>query len=172
MNAKYVIAETLIGAADGLIGQGWTNPEAEVRIDRLREHPDREPEGYAQIRDIATAQAKNGLWTEAGLNAWLDVIETPAAELYPVIAASLLAGDGSLPEMVETRLWYGGNLERIAVAVRLLEIEIGTQARFLDLPAEVIWSASPPIDAQVAVQIGLDLLPPAVQPSDLDEPGF
>ena len=106
----------------------------------------------------AADQAVAGLWSEAGLNAWLDVIETPAAELYPVIAAALLSGAGTLPEMVETRLWYGGDPLRLGAATTLLEIEIATQARFLDLPAEVIWSEAPPIDAQEALRIGLDQL--------------
>lgn len=160
MNAKYVIAETVIGAANGLIGQGWSNDDLEVRVDRLREHPDRDPAPYAEIRAAASGQAGTGLWTEAGLSAWLDVIETPAAELYPVIAAALLSGEGTLPEMVETRLWYGGDPLRLGAATALLEIEIATQTRYLDLPAEVIWSESPPIDAQEALRIGLDRLIP------------
>lgn len=173
MSAKYVIAETVIGAADGLIGRGWSNDDLEVRVDRLREHPDREPGPYAEIRAAASGQAGAGLWTEAGLSAWLDVIETPAADLYPVIASALIAGDGNLERSVEDRLWYGGDRDRIWAAARLLEIEIATQTRYLDLPAEVIWSATPPIDAQEALRIGLDRLPPgAAHPSGPSDPGL
>jgi hypothetical protein len=173
MNAKFVIAETVIGATDGLIRQGWASPGTEARVDRLRRHPDRDSDPYAGVRAAAEAQAEAGLWSEAGLKAWLDVIETPAAELYPVIAAALLSGEGSLPDMVESRLWYGGDPLRLGAATSLLEIEIATQTRFLDLPAEVIWSATPPIDAQEAERIGLDrLIPGAPQPSGSDGPGL
>jgi hypothetical protein len=164
MSAKYVIAETVIGAADGLIGQGWSNADLEVRVDRLREHPDRDPDPYAEIRAAATGQAGAGLWSESGLSAWLDVIETPAADLYPVIAATLIAGDHDLEGSVEDRLWFGGDRDRIRAASHLLEIEIATQTRYLDLPAEVIWSATPPIDAQEALRIGLDRLVPGQAP--------
>jgi len=171
MNAKFVIAETVIGATDGLIGQGWSSPETEARVDRLRDHPDRDRTPYTGVRGTAEEQAAAGLWSEAGLNAWLDVIGTPAAELYPVIAASLLSGDGSLPEMVETRLWYGGDPLRISAATILLEIEIATQTRFLDLPAEAVWSATPPIDAQEAERLGIDrLIPSAAQASGPEGP--
>lgn len=158
MNAKFVIAETVIGATDELVRQERASAETEARVDRLRDHPNRNPAPYAGVRAAAADQAVAGLWSEAGLNAWLDVIETPAAELYPVIAAALLSGAGTLPEMVETRLWYGGDPLRLGAATTLLEIEIATQARFLDLPAEVIWSEAPPIDAQEALRIGLDQL--------------
>jgi hypothetical protein len=174
MTAKFVIAETVIGAADGLLGAGWVNGGVEARVDRLRHHPQREaPERYAGVRAAAEGQAKAGLWSEAGLTAYLDVIETPAADLYPVIAATLLAGEGALQGMVETRLWYGGDPDRILAATRLLEIEIATQTRFLDLPAELVWSATPPIDAQEAIRIGLDRLPPgAAHPSGPSDPGL
>ena len=172
MNAKFVIAETVIGATDELVRQGRASAGTGARVDRLRDHPDRDPAPYAGVRAAAADQAVAGLWSEAGLNAWLDVIETPAAELYPVIAASLLAGDGSLPEMVETRLWYGGDPLRLGAATTLLEIEIGAQTRLLDLPAEAVWSATPPIDAQEAARIGLDRIPPAPQPSGPDGPGI
>ena len=164
MSAKYVIAETVIGATDGLIGQGWSNADLEVRVDRLREHPDRDPGPYTEIRAAASGQAEAGIWTEAGLSAWLDVIETPAADLYPVIAATLIAGDPDPERSVEDRLWFGGDRDRIRAAAHLLEIEIATQTRFLDLPAEVIWSATPPIDAQEALRIGLDRIIPGQEP--------
>lgn len=173
MSAKYVIAETVIGAADGLIGRGWSNADLEVRVDRIRAHPDRDPAPYKEIRAAAFGQAGAGLWTEAGLSAWLDVIETPAATLYPVIASALIAGDENLEWAVEDRVWYGGDRDRIRAAARLLEVEIATQTRYLDLPAEAVWSATPPIDAQEALRIGLDrLIPGADADPGPDTPGL
>ena len=150
MASKRVIVEVVIGATDGLLSTGWENRAIEARVDRLRESEHRtDIEAYEGVRSTAFKEASAGQWTETGLTSYLNALAVASDHLYP-IAIMASTSQRSLTDLIsENHDWMIGKPSDLIGLSRLLELETVIQSRAADLPEEQVWSAVPPIGAQV-----------------------
>lgn len=92
-----MVSATVVGAADGMKSVGWSNPDLEKRVDRVRKQI---PESLASkthahlspavrinimaVRETAYAEARDGAWSEAALEGYLRVTELTNAEYMDI----------------------------------------------------------------------------------------
>ncbi|MCE6958279.1 hypothetical protein LAZ40_04315 [Cereibacter sphaeroides] len=80
--AKHILAEVVIGAAEGLEAGGWSNAPLMDRVDAVR--AETVPELRMLMTDVhhrAYEDAIGGYWNEAALAGYLDAIEVPTPRL-------------------------------------------------------------------------------------------
>lgn len=77
---KVHMAELVIGATHGLTEIGWENPAIEARVAVLEEAS--EPHRDDALRETGRQQALSGSWGDDILEAYLDVLNTPAEAIF------------------------------------------------------------------------------------------
>lgn len=99
---QVYVGEIVIGAADEMKTQGWSNPVIEQRVEDVRETSEMFRAGtrpievplYDALRDMGASQARAGLWSEEALEGYLDTLNADPARLQAVQEAAATVDDG------------------------------------------------------------------------------